>query len=43
MADRSAVEVENSAGTEFHASFYWKEINPAGEDLDESIMNVDGI
>ena len=43
VADRPAVEVENTAGTDFHPSAYWKEIDPDGEDIDESIMNVDGI
>ena len=35
--------VENTAGTDFHPSSYWKEIDTDGEDIDESIMNVDGI
>ena len=43
VVDQPAVDVENTAGTDFHPSAYWKEIDPDGEDIDESIMNVDGI
>lgn len=43
VADRPAVEVENTAGPDFHPSAYWKEMSPDGDDIDESIMNVDGI
>ena len=34
--------MENSAGTDFHPSAYWKEIDPNGEEIDKSIMNVGG-
>ena len=43
IEDRPAVEVQNSAGNDFHPTSYWKEIDPSGDDIDESIMNVDGI
>ena len=42
VTNRPAVEVENSAGTDFHPSAYWKEIDPNGEEIDEFIMDVDG-
>ena len=42
VADRPAEEVANSAGADFHPRAYWKEINPTGEEIDESIMNVEG-
>ena len=38
---RPAIEVKNSAGNDFHPTAYWKEIDPSGDDIDESIMNVD--
>ena len=40
---RPAVEVQNIAGNEFHPTAYWKDIDPSGDDIDESIMNVDGM
>ena len=43
IEDRPAVEVQNSAGNDFHPTAYWKEIHPSGDDIDESIMNVDGM
>ena len=41
IEDWPAVEVQNSAGNDFHPTAYWKEIHPSGDDIDESIMNVD--
>ena len=35
--------MQNSAGNDFHLTAYWKEIDPSGDDIDESIMNVDGM
>ena len=35
--------MQNSAGNDFHPTDYWKEIHPSGDDIDESIMNVDGM
>ena len=43
IEDRPAVEVQNSAGNDFHPTDYWKEIHPSGDDIDESIMNADGM
>ena len=43
IEDRPAVEVQNSAGNDFHPTAYWKEIDPSGDDIHESIMNVDGM
>ena len=43
IEDRPATEVQNSAGNDFHLTAYWKEIDPSGDDIDESIMNVDGM
>ena len=43
IEDRPAVEVQNSAGNDFHPSTYWKEIHSSGDDIDESIMDVDGM
>ena len=37
------VEVQNSAGNDFHPTSYWKDIHPSGDDIDESIMNVNGM
>ena len=36
-------EIENSAGGVFHPGAYWKELEQAGPDMDDSIMNVEGI
>ena len=38
-----AIEVQNSAGNDFHPTDYCKEIHPSGDDIDESITNVDGM
>ena len=35
--------MQNSAGNDFHPAAYWKEIDPSGDDIDEFIMNVDGM
>ena len=43
IEDRPAVEVQNSAGNDFHPTAYWKEIPSSGDDIDELIMNVDGM
>ena len=43
IEDLPAVEVQNSAGNDFHPTAYWKEIDPSGDDIDELIMNVDGM
>ena len=40
---RPAVEVQNSSGDDFHPTYYWKEIHPSGDDIYESIINVDGM
>ena len=40
---RPAVEVQNIAGNYFHPTAYLKELHPSGDDIDESIMNVDGM
>ena len=36
-------EIENSAGDMLHSGAYWKELEQAGPDMDDSIMNVEGI
>ena len=38
---RPDLEVQKIAGNYFHPTAYWKEIHPSGDDIDESIMNVD--
>ena len=43
IEDQQSAEVQNSAGNDFHPICYWKEIYPSGDDIDEAIMNVDGI
>ena len=36
-------EIENSAGDVFHPGAHWKELEQAGPDMDNSIMNVEGV
>ena len=43
IEDRTAVKVQNSDVNDFHTTTYWKEIDPSADDIDESIMNVDGM
>ena len=40
---RPDLEVQNSAGNDFHPTDYWKETHPSGDEIDESIMNVYGM
>ena len=39
----SVAEIENSTGDVFHFGAYWKELEQAGPDMDDSIMNVEGV
>lgn len=36
------VEIENSSGDMFEPGAYWRELEQAGHDIDDSIMNVEG-
>ena len=38
----AAIEVENTAGTDYHPSVYWKDISPKGEEIYQSKMDIDG-
>ena len=35
--------MQNSSGNYFHPNAYWKDIDPSGDDIDELIMNYDGM
>ena len=43
VQDRPAEVADNSAGKDFDPGAYWKLLEPDGEEVDESIMNVDGV
>ena len=43
VQDRPPEVADNSAGKDFDPGAYWKLLEPDGEEVDESIMNVDGV
>ena len=43
IQDLPLADIENSAGDVFHPGAYWKELYKAGLDMENSIMNVEGV
>ena len=43
VRDRPVAEANNSAGEAFQPGAYWKLLEQAGPEVDESVMNVDGV